>query len=583
MKRNFWLIGVATLALSACGNGDDSGSKAGSGDSAVSSAALTAGKGSPFDKPFKLKSGEAFDVDGFLSAMGYDGPKPYGAAQFDDKLGATVLTDLRFDDGDGSIVTIEKAELFGVSEDAIEAVRSGQAAIDAPFETVFRKVRLYGVDVDVDTNKDGDEVDLSSGSDEIEFSQTGAGDLDDLTMTFGGVEIDTLKVRQGGIPDDLADAAAPAVFFNSFDLAGVYIKDANFAFSGEQTGALSWIAPDFRFVDIAGGKLGAIIVNDFEYSFRQSPEAMALALSSLGPQAEVLLNGPLGNILGLNGQRVKADTMTWKGIDFSGLMEWGLKGETPPTTATNLVSLGAGEIANYEQFIGDKRLMVAEKSTFAMDKFTWLIPNEITSDVKNAVYDLTAYVEDGDDATLTALTSRGLDNVKGDGFFEWNWNDKSGDSRLSYGGTTDKFADFDLSMALGNLKFEDIATLIDTQDQAGILGLGSFDQAKLTLTDKNLLAVIYDVAAGQMGAGTGEDLRQSAPALLRVSGSQFTSINPRFGGYLDALAAFLGAGGTLEISAAPDEAVPFAQLGIVSQTNPTTLPDVLNLTVTHKE
>ncbi|MEO0851655.1 MAG: hypothetical protein AAFY04_09635, partial [Pseudomonadota bacterium] len=106
---------------------------------------------------------------------------------------------------------------------------------------------------------------------------------------------------------------------------------------------------------------------------------------------------------------------------------------------------------------------------------------------------------------------------------------------------------------------------------------------KLTLTDKNLLAVLYDVAAGQMGAGTGEDLRQSAPALLRVSGSQFTSINPRFGGYLDALAAFLGAGGTLEISAAPDEAVPFAQLGIVSQTNPTTLPDVLNLTVTHKE
>ncbi|MEO0320251.1 MAG: hypothetical protein AAF199_05085 [Pseudomonadota bacterium] len=581
MKRNLWLIGVASLALSACGNSDDGGTTTGSTDSAVGASALSAGQGSPFDKPFTLKSGAAFDVDALLVAMGYEGLKPYGAVQFDDKLGATVLTDLRFDDGDGSAITIEKAELFGVSEDAIEAVRTGAAAIDAPFETLFQKVRLYGVDVDIDT--DEDEVDLTVEGSDIDLSSPGANDLDEATITVGGIEIDTLKVRQGGIPDDLPDASAPAVFFNSFDLAGIYFKDATFAFSGEQTGAFSWIAPDFRFVDIAGGKLGAIIANDFEYSFRQSPQAMALALSSMGPQAEALLTGPLGNALGLNGQRVKAETMTWRGIDFAGLMDWGLKGEMPPTSATNLVSLGAGEISSYQQFIGDKRLMVAEKSTFAMDKFTWLIPNEITNDVKNAVYDLTAYVEDEDTATLTALTSRGLDNVKGDGFFTWNWNDKSGESSLRYGGTTDKLADFNLSMALGNLKFDEIATLIDTQDQAGVIGLGSFDKAKLTFTDKNLLAVIYDVAAGQMGAGTGEDLRQSAPALLRVSGSQFTAINPRFGGYLDAVAAFLGNGGTLEISAEPDAAVPFAQLGIVSQTAPTTLPDVLNLSVTHKE
>ena len=565
-NRSFLLASVAAFALVGCGNSDDSSAGQSVAKTAIS--ASKASSGSPLDKAFKVSNGEALDIDAIFTMVGYDGPKPYASSSFDAKTGATILNDLRFDDGDGAVLTIAKAELYGVDQDVIDRVINGTGAHDAPFETMFQKVRLFGLNVDID---------------EGAFTGSTQSQINEFDMSLGGVEIDRLNVRQGGMPDDLSDGAELASIFNLFDLGGLYFKDYNLSFSGDQVGTFQLAAPDFRIVGFGGGKLNAVVANDFEYNFKQSKESMQAALSELGPQAQIFLDGPLGNILGLNGQRVKAKTMTWRDIDASGLMAWGLKGEMPPMSERNLISLGDGEISDYEQFIGDKRLMKAKSSTFSMDEFTWLIPNKIRSDVKDATYDLTAYVGDEQGEILTALTSRGLNEVKGDGFFAWNWNDKSGAADFSYGGTTDKFADFDLTFNAGNLKFDEIATLVESENQAGMLGIGSFNKFNLKIKDKNLLGVIYDVAALQMGAGTGDDLRQSAPAMLRLSSGQFTSLNPLFSDYVDAVASFLGEGGTLEISAAPSEPLPFAQLGVVSQTAPITLPDVMNLTVKHSK
>lgn len=575
-SRSLLLAGAAAITLIGCGNAQ-SNAETGKASVASISAAAKASSGSPFDKAFKLKSAAATDVDALIASLGYTGPKLYESSSFDSKLGATILNNLSFTGPDGNILTIAKAELYGVDEEAIARVKDGTPAIDAPFETVLQKVRLYDINLDVKesgttltTDDDGNEIELSDASEEV-------------TMTVGGLEIDMLKLRQGGIDEERGEATMVAQVFNAFDLGGLYFKNVDVSVAGGDVGKLAFKAPDLRFVGFGGGKLAAMVANDLEYEIVQSKEVIEEALASAGPQAGAILDGPLGNILGLNGQRVKAKTMTWRNIDASSLVKYGLDGELPPTSERDVLSLGTGEITDYEQFIAGKRLLVAKSSTFEMDKFTWLIPNVIKSDIKDAVYDMTAYVPEGQDEIMTALTSRGLDKVKGDGFFTWNWDDKAGGANFSYGGTTDKLMDFSLTMDAGNLKFEEISSLIETENAAGFANIGNFSKFNMTLTDKNLLDAVFDIAALQMGAGTGGDLRQSAPAMVRLGGAQVTAINPIFEDYIAAFADFIGEGGTLEIAANPDEPLPFLQLGAVSQTAPQTLPDVMNLTVKHKK
>ena len=52
---------------------------------------------------------------------------------------------------------------------------------------------------------------------------------------------------------------------------------------------------------------------------------------------------------------------------------------------------------------------------------------------------------------------------------------------------------------------------------------------------------------------------------------------------MNALADFVAKGGSLEIAAAPAEPVAFTALQATGATAPQTLPDVIDLKVTHKE
>ncbi|MBT8473383.1 MAG: hypothetical protein KJN99_12315, partial [Marinicaulis sp.] len=81
------------------------------------------------------------------------------------------------------------------------------------------------------------------------------------------------------------------------------------------------------------------------------------------------------------------------------------------------------------------------------------------------------------------------------------------------------------------------------------------------------------------GAGTGEDLRAAAPAMLRMSGAQAAEINPRIAGYIEAVATFIEAGGEIEATIAPATPV---NLNALNNVGPDTLPDLLNLNIIHR-
>lgn len=545
------LAGVAALALAACGNKEE-----GAAQSPSSAAAAKVGSGSPLDKPFRLKDAAEVDIDAFFALLP-EGKRPtYESARFDSQLGATVLSNLRFSDADdGEALLVERAEFYGLDLDAIDRIKTAtNVTSESPFETVFEKVRLLNLSAEGFDDEKG-------------------------RFSVGGVELDRLAIRQGGAKSD-GEGEEAARFFNAIDLSGLYFKDIAIKVSTANTPEAEMKAPDLRFVGLGGGKLQAMIANDMEYRMSYTDEAVMAMAASMGPEGSLLLNSPLKNLIAPENQRVVMKALEWRGVDLSGLMKWGLKGEEPPVSERNLINLGTMKAVDMETYIGAKRAAMVKEATVSAAEFTWLMPSKIRTDTKGATYDFTAYATEDQKEALAVLKKHGLDKVTGDGYAEWIWNPESGAADLEYVANAKGFGDMSMSFALSKLKLEDIGQANEDGEENAVGEIGAFKGFNLKLVDEKALDALFDLSALQMG-GSGADLRQSAPAMIRLSGAQFAQLNPRFSDYVSAVADFVGEGGTLEIAANPAEPVSFADLK-ADTLNPMAMPDVLGLTVTHK-
>lgn len=550
------LAGAAALALVACGKKDEG---ADGPSSATSQQAAKLNAASPLERSFRLSDAEPIDIDALFALMPEGKEPSYESAEFDEQLGATVVSNLRFADaGDGEAITVERAEFYGVDLEAIERVRLAEdAGPDAPFEKIFDKVRFFNI--------------ATEGFDEEEPA----------TLSIGGVEFDQLQLRQGGAEGDGAGDEG-ARFVNAVSLAGLYFKDINLETMTPDAPPVVMSAPDLRFVGVGGGRLGAIIANDLEYSMSQTAESRAAMREVMGPQGAMFLNGPLAGFFAPESQRVKMASFEWRDIDFSGLLEWGLKDEEPPMTAENLLDLGTFRALDMETHIGGKLAGTVKEVSMSAAKFKWMIPSDVRIDAKGASYDYTAYIPETEEAVLAVMKEHGLDKLKSDGYAQWKWNDKTGVADLDYVANAPGFLDFTMDLGLSELKLNEMAAAKAAGEENPFGALGAFRNFSLKLEDEKALDAIFAIAALQMG-GTGEDLRQSAPAMIRLSGAQAAQMNPKFSEYVNAVADFVAKGGALEISAAPAEPVAFATLQETGATAPQTIPDVLGLQVTHKE
>ncbi len=554
---NVLLAGVAALALVSCGKKDEA---ADAPRSETSAAAAKADAASPLDQRFTLKGAEEVDVDALFALMPEDERPTYERATFDEKLGATVVENLRFADADdGEAVIVARAEFYGVDMDAIERVRGAEdAGLDAPFETVFQKVRFLNV---------ASEGHMEEG--------------EAANLTIGGVEFDQLQIRQGGFDEEGAGDEG-ARFFNAVNLAGLYFKDMSLVTESDDAPSVVFSAPDLRFVGMGGGRVGAIIAKDLSYDMKQSAESLAAMREAMGPQGAVLLSGPLAGFIAPESQQVAMERLEWRNIDFSGLLEWGLKDEKPPASEKDLIDLGTMTATKMETRVNGKLAATVDEASVSAADFTWLVPANIKADTKGAVYDFTAYVPETEEEALKILKDNGLDKVTGDGSASWVWNEKSGAADFSYAANLDKVASLHADIAFSNLKLDAIASAMEEGEEDAVLSKGAFKSFSLKVEDQKALDAIFSLAALQMG-GTGEDLRLSAPAMIRLSGAQLAQMNPKFSSYVNAVADFVAKGGALEIAAKPAEPVPFMTLQASGATAPQTVPDVIGLTVTHEE
>ncbi len=567
------LISACAAALLGCGNGAEKNTDAPS----VSQEAAQVATPSPIDTPFTLKDASEIDVDALLSLLPEGARPTYESAAFDAKLGATVLNNVRFQtaavdieiDGEGERpnriggefdvdgFVIERAELYGVDEDAIDRLLTAETrAFDAPMESVFKKVRLFGLAGLGEDNQPRED------------------------FTIGAIEIDQLDLRQGigkGADDaENEDSVEPnglAVLANAVSFGGLYFKDINAETELEGDAALSVTAPDLRLVGGGGGKLGAMIANDLDYVMTQSSSAIAETVGAI-PQVGGLLNGPLRNLIAPENQQMKIASAEWRDIDFSGLLPYGLKDELPPFDAKNLIDLGSATVINAETFVAGKRASIAPKTIVSAMEFTWLAPSKIRAVSNDAQYDYTAYLSDDESAAeaLAILQKYGLDSIKGDSEMSYDWSADDGDAVFSTVYKSPVFADFTMDVALEGLSLE----AIEASAGAGanpVADLAALTKAEIVLDDHTMLDAIFDLAA----LGGKSDLRTTTPVTMRFLGLQFAAINPRVPGYIESFAGFIESGGKLTIKAEPEDPI---RLNTLSTQEPPTLPDVLNLTVT---
>ncbi|MEM9989336.1 MAG: hypothetical protein AAF723_07430, partial [Pseudomonadota bacterium] len=172
------LTGVACLALAGCGGSDDGMTGMASGATASS----------PLDQPFQLKDGEPLDVGALLTAMDMEGALEYGSSTFDEKLGATVLTDVTSPMDEN--MTIGRVELYGVDADTLNSLSSGNAM--EKMQSLFAKIRVFDYQNSVDiypTDLSGDEPTF--------FMQDEASALTG-SISFAGLELNELQIQSPG-------------------------------------------------------------------------------------------------------------------------------------------------------------------------------------------------------------------------------------------------------------------------------------------------------------------------------------------------------------------------------------------------
>ncbi len=558
MKMKFAIL-IATVATIVSGCSDDRGghapsSKSGAGD-------ITAQ--SPIEKAYSAKDDEQLDVDKLLSLFPRYMQVEYADASYDQKSGATIVTDLKFRapgdyDGDNGFVA-ERAELYGVDLDAVERVKAAtDAGADAPMEPIFEKIRLFNL-------RAMDEDALSA-------------------IKIGAVELDHLRVRHGGIPENDSDASGIAGLFNAFDLAGLYFQDIDVtsAANVDVDASVKLIAPDLRFVGIGGGKLSVLLAKDLDYTFEQSAAAVAEAGRALGPAGDIFVNGPLRGFIAPEHQRTTIEAFAWRNIDFSGILAYGLSGEEPPITAHDLINLGEIRADNMETFLGDRRLSVVPQSVISPMEFTWLAPSKFHAYTKGGEYDFTAYLPAEETDALAALKKHGLDSVKGDSEFAYDWNAAKGDASVSTNFDSNGFADFNFNLAIDGLNLKTIHAAQQAGDDQALMKLARLESLAIVLDDETMLDAFYELSAIQAG-GSPEDVRAATPSLLRFTALELGRNSPKLKSYIEAIADFLEDGGRLEIRAKPETPVSLTEIQSVAGQGPDAAANLIALTVTHSE
>jgi hypothetical protein len=557
--------------------------------------------------PYALQAGAPFDIDALFAALPGWLAVEHGPATFDAAIGAMVVSDLRIamaNAPDAGIVAA-RAVIWGGDPGAAQAVFSGGARL-ADMTPLFDRLTLEGV------RSEGLQWEVGT---------------ENASLSIGKLVIDGLSARPYALEEKPGANEEGAVLRNVAAVMGSFAYDgaaySDFAlrlhnsqgdavemkvaeaFSrGYDAGAVDYQSARGVYALVEGlgeNPLVEVAASETREAAANNPYAKILnkppveAVNEMVRHPAAFLADAVGGVL----TEYEIDFTEARGADMSGAYAWLARWELPPITETDLIDLGAQTMLGYRQIVNGRPVYTIDRAEVAAADFHWLIPSRYDVAYRGLTYDMGAMFEEMRNgmapgfSTETApqmeqfreaLSALGLERISGDMDFSWRWNGDTGAAALSM---SSDFVDvaantIGVRAAGPSLARWDAMARNETQIAAAA-GEIALEGLNYSITDKGFLGRIFDYAAAKNGAGTGPELRQSVTAMVRLSSLQSAEMNPRLPSYAMALADFLERGGTISLLAAPSAPVSVFAIQAASQGAPQTLPDMLNITMTHTD
>ena len=189
-----------------------------------------------------------------------------------------------------------------------------------------------------------------------------------------------------------------------------------------------------------------------------------------------------------------------------------------------------------------------------------------------------------DEASTQALRDLGYEELVFSIIYEYDFALNTGEFNLSQASVDiEELGALEMNLLIGGIPFtEDMidqtaSALMEDEFVLAVLEGATLDEGSFSFTDQGVFARIVEGNSARAGQSA-EEYLADAITQLEASRQELASSDLAVQ-TIDALIVFFEEPGTLRISAAPDEPVPFQQLLLVSQINPILLVEIMNLHV----
>lgn len=541
------------------------------------------------------------DAEQLLQLLPDEIVSAYDTVSYDEATGETKFSNLRFssaEEPDVGIV-IKDLSLSGLDTEFLLARLNGTNfedgamilnTLEANEISLFGTEKFYNGFLEAYTSTIEDlaedlETDIE-GELEAAFA---ASEIQKLDYTIANIFIENLELRPFILNLIELEDEADTEFVNALQTLAAYYRGA---------GASRMSMSDMRF-DMAMLEAGETITMVFDV-----PSLLIEGWSG-GDFANYIIGGMVFD-MAMPVPEEDADDFPFEAIEMTGdygrqtatdvrldkALGWLARGEMPPTTETDLMSLGIWTADKQTFKLFDTPFYSVGSSRIDLSDFHWLMPTNMTFEMEDFSFDIGSFVETMFEAVpelqddpemaqfrtaLAVLKDYDLAAPSMDADFSWNWDEATGASSLTLETGLDGYGTmtFDLSGLVGD--FNDWVSFSedsekDTDPSAALeafanreLALGGFG---LAMADRGGNDRLYKMLVSLGGVLKDENPEWAALAAydeetmkLLVSSSVIggaellASELPAIRDYAKSLADYLTKGGTFTMAFRPDEPV----------------------------
>lgn len=520
-----------------------------------------------------------------------------GETSYDAATGATIVNGLRFFDPDNEDVGLEigTLALTGFDMDLFEARMAGQALdttgllidyMQATDITLYGVETLYGGAIDAYNGLLEDTLEAleeEEGEVAIELDTGGPIGLQKLDFRINSITLDDFMLRPFELTKKAFDEGeeddaelfhflqAYAAFQRAMGAASLTMSGLTFDMAMTEDDAPMSMSYTISSITTEGWQGGDIA---------SSVTDRTIFTASV-PMDEEDEDFPFEN-MDMSGD-YRRQTVTDIRLDKA--LGWLARGELPPRTETDLMSLGVwtADGITFNMF-GDTFYSMG---AYVMDMsgFHWLVPTAIDMRVDDLVYNigpLMRVVADTDPDfadseerqtlldVLSVMDKYGLSAPSFDADIAWRWDPETGPANLNMTYGLDGYGTASTDLDIVSSSFDDLASLFDIEDEdareAAFKQMAEQDMRfsgfSLELNDQGGLDKLFSMAIEIMNIVPNEetaafanmepeDLRAMAAGLVPLGAFELSKVFPPAAGYARTMSSYINEGGKLRIAAEP--------------------------------